>query len=334
MELKGNKKMAYVYRHIRHDKNQPFYIGIGSDSEGKYTRAFVPHRANNRYWNNIVAKTSYSVDILIDEITWEEAIKKEIEFIAFYKRKEHGGILANLTDGGEGALGLVTTDAAKRKQSLRKVGKSPSNKGKKMPQAQVEAMSKRMKGKRAWNKGISPKKESVEKRKTTMLSVGYKKGQSHPQYGKPMPEDLKEKLRKINTGRPPWNKGIPMTAEHRLNSSLSKKGKPSWNKGKKLTPEQTQKMRLSKEKERKPVIQFTLSKMFVAEYTCTGDAAEKTGFNKTCIKAACAKRFNVNYNKERANRYRKFIWEYKSPPKDEGLASSLITPTLTIGGGY
>jgi hypothetical protein len=24
--------MAYVYRHIRLDKNEPFYIGIGSDS--------------------------------------------------------------------------------------------------------------------------------------------------------------------------------------------------------------------------------------------------------------------------------------------------------------
>jgi len=25
--------MAYLYRHIRHDKNEPFYIGIGSDSK-------------------------------------------------------------------------------------------------------------------------------------------------------------------------------------------------------------------------------------------------------------------------------------------------------------
>jgi hypothetical protein len=24
--------MAYLYRHIRHDKNEPFYIGIGSDN--------------------------------------------------------------------------------------------------------------------------------------------------------------------------------------------------------------------------------------------------------------------------------------------------------------
>jgi hypothetical protein len=31
--------MAYVYRHIRLDKNEPFYIGVGSDSN--YSRAFT-----------------------------------------------------------------------------------------------------------------------------------------------------------------------------------------------------------------------------------------------------------------------------------------------------
>ena len=31
--------MAYVYRHIRLDKNEPFYIGIGKDDSGEYKRA-------------------------------------------------------------------------------------------------------------------------------------------------------------------------------------------------------------------------------------------------------------------------------------------------------
>jgi len=32
--------MAYIYRHIRLDKNEPFYIGIGDNShEGTYPRA-------------------------------------------------------------------------------------------------------------------------------------------------------------------------------------------------------------------------------------------------------------------------------------------------------
>jgi len=68
--------MAYVYRHIRLDKNEPFYIGIGSDDKGNYTRSNA-HKNRNKHWENIVAKTEYRVDILCDDMTWEEVIKKE-----------------------------------------------------------------------------------------------------------------------------------------------------------------------------------------------------------------------------------------------------------------
>lgn len=62
--------MAYVYRHIRLDKNVPFYIGIGSDEEGEYKRAYCSiQNGRNKYWNNIVAKTAYEVDIMVDGIS-------------------------------------------------------------------------------------------------------------------------------------------------------------------------------------------------------------------------------------------------------------------------
>ena len=59
--------MAYVYRHIRLDKNEPFYIGIGSDMTNK--------RANERarrseLWKKIVAKSEYEIEILMDGITF------------------------------------------------------------------------------------------------------------------------------------------------------------------------------------------------------------------------------------------------------------------------
>jgi len=95
-------KMAYLYRHIRLDTNRPFYIGIGSDTD--YKRANNPW-GRSQYWNNIVNKTSYRVDIVLDDITWEEACEKEIEFISLYGRADIGnGILVNLTDGGEGVI--------------------------------------------------------------------------------------------------------------------------------------------------------------------------------------------------------------------------------------
>lgn len=49
--------MAYVYRHIRLDKNEPFYIGIGSDN--KYSRAKQKTGRNDR-WHNKGKKGLYS----------------------------------------------------------------------------------------------------------------------------------------------------------------------------------------------------------------------------------------------------------------------------------
>ena len=100
--------MAYIYRHIRLDKNCVFYIGIGSDKN--YKRA---HNKINRtkFWKN-VAKHGYEVDIVLDNLTWEEACEKEKEFIALYGRLDlNNGTLVNMTDGGEGVMGRKFTEA-------------------------------------------------------------------------------------------------------------------------------------------------------------------------------------------------------------------------------
>jgi hypothetical protein len=116
--------MAYVYRHIRIDKNEPFYIGIGSDMT--YKRAREKSRRSN-LWNKIIAKSDYDVEILLDDITFEEAKNKEIEFIKLYGRIDLGnGTLANLTDGGDGTANRIFTSEHKRKLSLSQIGKKIS----------------------------------------------------------------------------------------------------------------------------------------------------------------------------------------------------------------
>jgi hypothetical protein len=110
--------MAYVYRHIRLDKNEPFYIGIGSNSNNKYSRS-KERRKRNSIWNNIVSKADYRVDILFDDLTWEEACEKEKEFILLYGRKDiKTGILCNMTEGGDGFVGAILTDEHRRKLSI------------------------------------------------------------------------------------------------------------------------------------------------------------------------------------------------------------------------
>jgi hypothetical protein len=113
--------MAYVYRHIRLDKNEPFYIGIGSDI--KHKRAYQNSSRRNKIWNDIVNRTDYRVDILFDDLTIEEAKMKEIEFIKLYGRISlSNGTLANLTDGGDGVYGYIHTDESRIKMSKRSAG--------------------------------------------------------------------------------------------------------------------------------------------------------------------------------------------------------------------
>jgi len=109
--------MAVVYRHIRKDKNQPFYIGIGNEK-----RPYKKSDRNN-YWHSIVSKTEYEVEILFEDLTWEQAAEKEIEFIKIYGRKDNGtGILANMTDGGDGSLGKKASKETRVKMSQQRKG--------------------------------------------------------------------------------------------------------------------------------------------------------------------------------------------------------------------
>ena len=116
--------MAYVYRHIRLDKNEPFYIGIGSDSS--YKRANEKTR-RNKIWNDINSRTEYHVDILCDGLNWVEACEKEKEFIALYGRiNKKNGTLSNLTDGGDGVVGVIVSENARIRSSETHLNKNIS----------------------------------------------------------------------------------------------------------------------------------------------------------------------------------------------------------------
>jgi hypothetical protein len=119
--------MGYLYRHIRLDKNEPFYIGIGGfdskEKDGSYTRAYTKY-SRNKHWKNIFNSTDYEVQIIFDDLTLEEAFEKEKEFIYLYGRKDLGtGTLVNMTNGGEGGCGRKHTQESKDKMSKSQTGK-------------------------------------------------------------------------------------------------------------------------------------------------------------------------------------------------------------------
>ena len=194
-------KSTYIYRHIRLDKNEPFYIGIGTDS--KYQRAYSK-QSRNIFWNRVVSKTDYEVEILLDNLTKDEAKIKEIEFIALYGKKiDKTGILTNISDGGDGNSGSKHTEEAKLKIGLSNKFKDYSkfdrsymqtkeykdkvskiNKGRKMPDSMREKTSERMK-----NRIVSAKEK--DRLRTLML-------------GKKMSDETKEKMKL--SGLKAWEK--------------------------------------------------------------------------------------------------------------------------------
>jgi len=113
--------MAVVYRHIRLDSNQPFYIGIGRNENRAYELI-----GRSKHWHAVVNKHGYKVHIMMDDLTWNEAQQKEREFIQLYGRKDLGlGTLVNMTDGGDGSLGRTQSKETieKRINTRKKNGK-------------------------------------------------------------------------------------------------------------------------------------------------------------------------------------------------------------------
>src|SRR4029079_9325008 len=105
----------FLYRHIRQDKNQPFYIGIGTKGDGEfktfnseYYRAFSK-QGRNTIWKSIVVRNpKYEVEILMESDDYVFIKNKETEFVKIYGRiNNNTGILSNLTDGGDGTLGSI-----------------------------------------------------------------------------------------------------------------------------------------------------------------------------------------------------------------------------------
>ena len=109
--------MAIVYRHRRLDNNKVFYIGIGNKEYRAYRRS-----GRNNLWTKIADKSGYTVEIIYNDISIEDARELEEFLISEYGRKDLGlGELANLTNGGELNKGVIFSE--EKKQHLRKVMK-------------------------------------------------------------------------------------------------------------------------------------------------------------------------------------------------------------------
>ncbi len=84
----------YIYQHIRLDSQTVFYIG-----KGKNQRAWTKH-GRNSYWNNIVKKHGYYVQIIQDNLSESEAYNIEKSLIKKFRQFKQ--CETNMQEGGEG----------------------------------------------------------------------------------------------------------------------------------------------------------------------------------------------------------------------------------------
>lgn len=285
--------MAYLYRHIRLDKNVPFYIGIGNDNNGKYVRAFhgAKSRRCSRIWKRIVAKTPYEVEIILDNLSWKDACKKEIEFIALYGRIDKGtGSLANQTDGGEGVLGLIQSKESIKRSTEKRKGRIQS----------AEERAKRCEAMR--------KRGKLSEETKRRMSIACKGRIISDETRRKISNALKERSRrlgKVTKQRPRYNSSEEAESMRRLKISEKLKGKPKPWRGIKLSEERCKRLKESC-KSKKAVVQYTLDRELIAEYDSQREAQKATGIPKESIGRAC-RRWG-NYKNGICNG---FIWEHK-----------------------
>lgn len=126
MRDKSQIKNAYVYRHTKLGNNEVFYIGIGN--QPNYSRAYTKN-GRNSWWKRAVEKYGFEVEILAHSITWEEACELEKILISWYGRADCcGGTLVNLTDGGDGMVGVIKTKESINKWKKSNIGKQDGDK--------------------------------------------------------------------------------------------------------------------------------------------------------------------------------------------------------------
>lgn len=202
-------KNWYVYQHYTTDKRKPFYIGIGC-LKARCTST----RNRNKYWHQITASTKFKYAILFDGLSFEDAIKKENQLIALYGRKSKGGLLVNLTSGGQGVhdpsaetrfkiganRGKTFSDEWRLKLSIARLGKEPANKGKKLTDEIVRAKIKSARAQQTFSLETRLKLSvaSTGRRhsnKTKKLLSELRTGKGNGMFGKQRSTQAKERTR-------------------------------------------------------------------------------------------------------------------------------------------
>jgi hypothetical protein len=198
------KNTYYTYAWLREDKT-PYYVGKGIGN-----RAYRSHKRGDNYMS---APSRDRIIFLKKNLTEFDAYKHENYIISILGIKEDGGILINMSYGGEGSSGRKTSEYCI--QRTKEV-----NTGKKLTEEHKKKVSQQVSQRRWWNNG-EVDKHTIEcpgdgwvlGRLFTYKNEKYKTKEFREKcrknnLGKVVSDETKKKQSKVRKGRKWWNNGI------------------------------------------------------------------------------------------------------------------------------
>ena len=190
-----------LYCHRRNDDFSIFYVGVGTKR-----RPYVKQK-RNAYWDNIVNKHGYTVQVLKENLSSEDAFELEELIISELGRKDNKtGFLSNMTDGGFGTINLSEETRAKISESKKGIPIFP--KGTKFTEEHKKNISKGCMGRISSFKNRSHSEESKLKISSSL------KGKKHSEERKlKISLNSKQSIKVINIETNEVYKSIKIAAE-------------------------------------------------------------------------------------------------------------------------
>lgn len=143
-----------VYFHRKATTGEIFYVGMGSPKRPYYKR-------RTDWWQRVVDKYGYTIDIVHKGLTQAEAFELEMKYIAQFGRYDLGtGSLVNQTDGGPSFVGISKEKTKNRGKTLK--GKPKSKEHRKKLSASLSNLAKSSVHKSNISKSLKGRKLSQE----------------------------------------------------------------------------------------------------------------------------------------------------------------------------
>jgi group I intron endonuclease len=229
---KQNIKQTMIIYKVTNNINGKYYIGCTINSLNKRKRSHIDdsNRGSKLLFHLALKKygqENFTWEIIDDLASNFEDLKLR-EMFWIWHWQSHGPLGYNLTDGGDGTIGLIPKEETRKKMSEARKGKPSYERTNELKNYMSEIKT-----------GVKRAPFSEETRKNMSLSKIGKKV-------KPFSDEHKQNISKSKKGKPSTFKGRKHTDESilkqkiahsdiseetRIKISCAKKGKPPWNKG-------------------------------------------------------------------------------------------------------